>query len=252
MLPQRDVCIMHAMKKLIAILIIFPIILPLPMYARGLGEYARDYSSRLERQRVERESISKLREARIQKRLSTRQQTRSRTVKKSSSSRVLNTKERLERRKQARTILRQKRWSRIEDRRMARTKEERAENIKDHFDWRLDSRRRADLGSIIEIFSRYVYDPDLPNADLLPDTEKEICRTRVEECGGINLDALITSSGMKAFPHDPQKDRLEPGTGYFVKKTLSGGVLGLLMKAPMGNGGKGVEIDWKCPKCSTE
>jgi len=243
---------MHTMKKLIASLIIFTIIFPLSAIARGLGDYARDYSARLERQRVERERISSLRDARIQKRLSIRQQARSRTVKKRSSSRVLSAKERLERRKRARIHLEQKRWSRIEDRKMARTWQEKARNVKDHTDWRLDARRRADLGSILEIFSLYIYDPDLPNADLLPDTEQEICKSNAVGCSGLDLDVLITGRGLSAFPYDPGVGQLDPGTGYFVRKTSSGGVLGLLMKAPMGNNGEGVEIDWRCTQCSAQ
>ena len=238
-------CIMRAMKRLIAFLIIFPIIIPLPMYARGLGSYSRDYSLRLERQRVERERIESLREARIQGRL----KSRTRTVIKRTSTRALSTNERLERRKQARAHLDQRRRSRIEDRKMVRTWEQGARNLKDRSDWRLDARRRTDLGSILEIFSRYLYDPDLPNADLLPDSEKEICKTQSIDCNGLDLDILITGRGMKVFPHDPETKRTDPGTGYTVQKTLSGGVLGILMKAPKGNGGEGVEIDWKCPKC---
>lgn len=250
MLHQRDTCIIHVMKKLTALLIISPIILPLPMHARGIGDYARDYSARLEQRRLERERIGELRRARINERLKARRKTRSRAVIKKTATGILSTEERLNRRKKARAMLEQKRWARIEDRRIARTRKEGAENMQDRAVWRLDARRRVDLGSIIEIFSRYVYEPNLPNADLLPTSEKEICRTRVMECGGVNLDKLIIGSGMKVFPHDPEIERLAPGTGYSVQKTSSGGVMGLLMKAPKGNGGEGIEIDWKCPKCS--
>jgi len=230
---------MKRLASLLALLILFQSSLAA---ARGIGDYARDYSWRAERARISRENIAAQRATRVAERLE-RRRSRTRAVPRQSRREArISPESRLEARRRARL----ERWNvakqRGDERRFARTREQKRENKATKVSWRLDARRRSDLRKIMDILVPYVLNPDLEHADLLPTTEKYICKTGFDFCGGASLDPLLAGSELNKYPVDPEEPHESTITGYTVHKMSSGS---LLLTAPRGNNGSGALLEWK-------
>lgn len=213
-----------------------------PLHARWIGEMQRDYSSRLEKKRISREGIEVQRDVREERRLNVKE----------SRSRILPTENIVENPDQnfaVRASIRARRLNQSfrqgEGLRVPRTEAVKSLTTKAKMDVRMDARRRADIGSIFNVLVQYVANPSLEGADIIPTSSTEICKSNAIDCGELaDLDDLIVGSELVGFPMDPAVDQNAIGTGYYVEKTTGPG---LKLKAPLGNGGRGIIVEWKKP-----
>jgi len=215
-----------------------------PLHARWIGDMARDYSWRLEQDRVSRESVSSARERRIQERKEKELRAGGRTRLVPLQKDYNETEALL-----GPAALRTKKIQRLQARgsaaRVLRTSEEKERYLDTRTEARYDARRRSDLGLLIDILMPFVLNPKREYADQLPTTKSEICRTNAASCTGfLRLDDLLTGSELRGFPADPSADPEENGTGYFIIKI---GSTKLRLSAPLGNGGEGIEMESSAP-----
>lgn len=230
----------ECMKYSLFLTLVLFLAIPQVTSARWIGEMARDYSERIELNRISRENIAAQREEAQQRRFTIRVNTRTRVV---PPDQELDP--------EANFAVR----SSIRDRRLqlhmkqqgnkvhaAKTAEERSPYVQSISNARFDARRRADLGLLLDIIRQYLVNPSLPGANSIPTTRSEICRTEIPDCSGlINLNDLLVGSELQRFPLDPQVAPDAKGTGYFIQK-IDGP--GLRLDAPKGMGEQGVKVEW--------
>jgi len=232
------------MRKTLLLFVLVLILPPHPVAARWIGDMARDYTWRLEQERISRDSVSSAREKRIQER-------KENALREGSRSRLIPLRKDYDENEALlrRSALRTQRLRNIQVRgataRVIRTSEERERFDDVRMRARFDARRRADLSQILDVLILFVADPSRDFADLLPTEETEICRTQALTCDhAVQLDDLLMGSGRRSFPMDPSLGMEGNGTGYFVEKV---GAKGLRVSAPAGNGGEGIEIEYTAP-----
>jgi hypothetical protein len=230
------------MKRIMALFIVL-LFLPSPAEARWIGEYARDYSNRLERGRVVRDSIAEAREkraARDEKRLE----------------RLLPRKNRMHgvprnlKRAQdylfaPKEVLRRPLTIRMEERlrrrgigRALRTDTELESTNAVRSAVRSDARRRGDLMFILN----YAVS-DFKDVSAIASTSlQEICKLTSVECAGLlDLSGTLAGENVNALPTDPEGSENDNGTGYFLMKSGNG----FSVFAPKGQSGEGMTIEWQ-------
>ena len=217
-----------------------------PLHARWLGELQRDYSWRAEQARISRENIEAQRAARAELRLHARD---ARTAR----SRFAQEANIVEDPNQNFAVRSGVRARRLNDRlkmgdgglRLPRTGSGKSITTKAKLDVRTDARRRADLGSILQVLIQYVTNPSLEGAGLIPTSSTEICRSKATDCSGfVDLDDLIVGSELSGFPVDPGAGSASKGTGYYIQQTSG---TSLTLEAPLGNAGEGMSVQWTKP-----
>src|SRR3989344_6817321 len=235
------------MRKIILFTVAFVFLFSsAPLHARWIGEMQRDYSSRLEKTRISRESIEAQRAARAELRLNARDARAAR-------SRFAQEANIVEDPNQHFAVRASVRARRLNDRlkmgdgglRLPRTGSGKSITTKAKLDVRTDARRRADLGSILQVLIQYVTNPSLEGAGLIPTSSTEICRSKATDCSGfVDLDDLIVGSELSGFPVDPSADSASKGTGYYIQQTSG---TSLTLEAPLGNAGEGMSVQWTKP-----
>ena len=225
------------MRRIIAVIIVYTIFLPGMTQARWIGDWARDYSEREETVRISRDAIALRREARLAARLR-RLNTRSRWVPERTvgetpvERRMRLRRERLEQRRRLRGL-----------RRFATTDEQREKTQAVLESARFDARRRGDMREILEVILRYVLSDDEEEFSVLPSISTGICKSRSLSCEGVlDLNEALVGRSLLAFPIDPAVSAEADGTGYFIMKTSTGGIL---ISTPHGRNGEGMELEWE-------
>lgn len=219
------------------------LVLPLVAHARNLRDYTQDYSVRSTGEHVDRPVMTERTVKQADRSLSEGtaslrlQQLQERLAKSSMSS-----EDRFRLRHNARADrLRDFQQMTKADFRLTRTEEAQTAREQERNVLRLEARRVGDLRSILYLLMKFVANPDLRGAELLPSDLMEICKTGYPTCpGGVNLDVLLAGSEFVAFPVDPENPEDALGTGYSVQK-IAGNKLRL--SAPLGNRGEGLQLE---------
>lgn len=216
-----------------------------PLHARWIGEMQRDYSWRAEQARISREGIQAQRDARAAQRLNARDARATRSRFALEANIVEDPNQNFAVRASVRARRLNDRLKLGEGLRLQRSEAAKSVTTKAKTDVRTDARRRADLGSILQVLIQYVTNPSLEGADLIPTSSTEICKSNATDCSGlVDLDDLLAGSELAGFPVDPGADPASKGTGYFIEQASG---VALKLEAPLGNGGEGIIVQWTKP-----